>query len=80
MPISDIIGAERIYSAIEAAIANKTLVKAVFSRPRDKSVVRSVIALFEKNGDLFVSIDTFMRDGKDIRKNASAVGGVYSKL
>lgn len=74
MPVNDIPAAERIYAAIESAIANKTLVKAVFSRPRDKSVLRTVIALFEKNGEIFVSTDTFMKDGKDIRKNLPASG------
>ena len=74
MPINDMLGAERIYAALESAIANKTLVKAVFSRPRDKSILRVVVALFEKNGELFVSTDTFLKDGKDVRKNLPASG------
>jgi len=74
MSVADIQGAERIYAAIEAAIANKTLIKAVFSRPRDKGVIRVVVALFEKSGELFVSTDTFTRDGKDVRKNLPVSG------
>lgn len=74
MILSDMIGAERVAAALESAIANRTLSKAVLSRPRDKSKLRAVIALFEKAGELFVSLDTFTADGKDIRKNYSTAG------
>ena len=74
MTTPDIQGAERVYAALESAIANRTLIKAVFSRPRDKSILRTVIALFEKNGQVQVSIDTFLKDGKDVRKNLPTEG------
>ena len=75
MLISDMIGSERVYAVIESAIANKTLSKAIFSRPRDKGTVRTVVALYEKSGEVFVSVDTFTSDGKDIRKNYPTAGG-----
>ena len=74
MTTPDIQGAERVYAALESSIANRTLIKAVFSRPRDKSIIRTVIALFEKNGQVQVSVDTFLKDGKDVRKNLPTEG------
>lgn len=74
MTVSEMIGAERVTAALESSIANRTLSKAVFSRPRDKKNLRASVALFEKNGELFVSLDTFTADGKDIRKNYPTAG------
>ena len=72
MILSDMVGAERVNAALESAIANRTLSKAVLSRPRDKSKLRAVIALFEKAGEFFERILLFCL------KNIQCCGIVYN--
>ena len=74
MEIKDIPGFDRVITFFESAISERRLSKTVLSRPRDKSVLRAQITLFEKNGALSVAVETFMCDGKAIRKNHPANG------
>lgn len=74
-PDTDIISkedTERIRGMLYLAISGRTLSKLVMSRARDKAVLRSCAALYESSGELFVSLETFLRDGKAIRKNHPA--------
>ncbi|MBQ9116165.1 MAG: SAM-dependent methyltransferase [Clostridia bacterium] len=75
MLISNIVGSDRVYTLTENAIGNRTLSKMILSRPRDKSTVRAVATLFEKGGELFLCLESFMTDGKAIRKNHPTKGG-----
>ncbi len=66
---------ERVYELIKLAISQRTLSKLVMSRARDKTVLRSCASLYESTaGELFVSLESFMKDGKAIRKNHNADG------
>ena len=58
----------RLKSEAETAITNRTLKKAVMSRPRSKENVKTVLTAFEKLGDIFFKSEAFMKDGKNIQK------------
>ncbi|MBR2459883.1 MAG: SAM-dependent methyltransferase [Clostridia bacterium] len=79
MLISDNAGFERVYTLIQNAIGNRTLSKMIMSRPRDKTMLRAVAMLFEKNGELSVSLESFMKDGKAVRKNHTVKGNELQK-
>ena len=74
LDIKQIAGFDRVLGVITRACENRTLSKAVLSRPRDKSAIRAVATLFEKGGRLLIALEAFMRDGKAIRKNFPADG------
>ena len=52
---------------ITEAISSRALKKAVLSRPRDKSVIKKVLTVFEKGGELYFKSELFMRDGKNLQ-------------
>jgi hypothetical protein len=54
---------------INEVINNKTLKKIVFSKPVDKSVMKTTGTLFEKNGQLYIQLETFTKDDKALHKN-----------
>ena len=63
---------ETIISTFTRVIDSSCLKKAVFSKPQDKSVVRSVARIFaKKGGESFVQLETFTSDNKALHKNLS---------
>ena len=58
----------KLKSEAQNAINARALKKAVFSRPRDKAVIKNVLTAFDKNGALCFKSELFMRDGKNIQK------------
>lgn len=79
MEITDIAGFDRVFAIIEAAVANKTLSKLIMSRSRDKTILRTVVTLFEGSGELYVCVESFLSDGKAVRKNHPASGAELQK-
>ncbi len=64
---------EQIISIFTRTLEGSCLKKAVFSKARDKSILRSVARLFAaKDGKSFVQIETFTSDNKAFHKNISA--------
>lgn len=61
-----------VISLIERAVNTEVLKKAVFSRPRNKDIVKSTAELFFKNSEKRVKLETFLRDGKAIQKILTA--------
>ena len=57
----------RLKNEINNAIENKALKKAVLSRPRDKSVMKQVMTVIEKDGAVCFKLETFTRDGKSLQ-------------
>lgn len=60
----DIEAKKRLENEINTALRDKILRKAVLSRCRDKTVLRTTAVPFEKAGELFVRCETLKRDGK----------------
>ncbi|MBO7148573.1 MAG: SAM-dependent methyltransferase [Clostridia bacterium] len=60
---------EQIKSIIKQATYNNTLRKIVFSKPRDKSIVRCVCVPFMKKDGLYFQSETFTKDNKALHKN-----------
>lgn len=58
-----------IITVFEEVISSKTLEKAVFSRPLDKSVKKTVAKLFKKSDDVFCQIERFTTDNKAHHEN-----------
>ena len=58
----------RIREEIEEALDGDRLKKAVFSRPRDKSLLKASAEVFYKNGEKCVKLQSFLKDGKAIQK------------
>jgi len=56
---------------INGVITEKTLKKIIFSKPSDKSVVKTTGVLYEKSGEVYLQLETFMTDGKAIHTNAA---------
>ncbi len=57
-----------VSAEIERAIDGDRLKRAVFSRPRDKGVIKTVAEPFYKNGERRIKLETFLKDGKAIQK------------
>ena len=57
----------RLKNEINNALENKALKKAVLSRPRDKSVMKQVMTVIEKDGAVCFKLETFTRDGKSLQ-------------
>ena len=57
-----------VLSEIENAVRSGALKKAVFSRPKDKGTVKAAAEPFLKNGEAFIKLTTFLKDGKAIQK------------
>ena len=53
------------------AVSKKQLKKAVYSKPQDKSLQKSVLTLRENGGKVFLQIEQFHRDNKVTHKNLS---------
>ncbi len=60
---------EQIKDIIENAVKSKTLKKIVFSKPRDKSRVRCVAALFSGKNGLVFQTELFTKDNKVFHQN-----------
>ncbi len=58
----------RVSAEIEKAVEGDKLKKAVFSRPREKNLLKTTAEVFYKNGEKRVKLETFLRDGKAIQK------------
>ena len=56
---------------INEVIKNKTLKKIIFSKPTDKSVLKTTGMLFDKSGEVYLQLETFTTDGKAHHKNAA---------
>lgn len=59
-------------SIIRKAADDRTLKKIVLSRPADKTVKKLSASLFEKNGSLFMQLETIRSDGKAVHENIPA--------
>ena len=70
---------EQIKSIIIDATEKNTLKKIVFSKPRDKSIVRCVAAPFMKKNGVYFQTELFTKDNKALHKNIS-VDAAYSAL
>lgn len=57
-----------VSSEIKRALLCGALKKAVFSRPRDKSILKATAEPFSKNGEALLKLTTFLKDGKAIQK------------
>ncbi len=57
-----------VVTEIEKAISGDKLKKAVFSRPRDKAILKTNAEVFYKNGEKHVKLQSFLKDGKAIQK------------
>ena len=66
--MSETVCVSEVFSAIKNAINTCVLKKAVFSRPRDKAVIKSTVGMILKNGEKQVKLETFLKDGKAIQK------------
>ncbi len=60
-----------ITELILLAAKKQQLKKAVYSKPRDKTLQKSVLTLRESSGKLFLQIERFHRDNKVTHKNLS---------
>lgn len=60
-----------IVKVFEEVIASRTLEKAVFSRPLDKSVKKTVAKLFKKGNEVYCQIERFTTDNKAHHENIS---------
>lgn len=63
---------EKLRAEFLYAIENQILKKAVFSKPEDKSEIKTVLTPFINKGELCVKKETFLKDGKAIQKILSA--------
>ena len=59
---------DRLKKELELALDRGTLKKAVFSRPRSKNELKTVLTVFEKNGEIRVKSESAMRDGKMLQR------------
>ena len=59
---------EKLRAELVYAIENQILKKAVFSKPEDKSEIKTVLTPFLNKGELCVKKETFLKDGKAIQK------------
>lgn len=57
-----------VVTEIEKAIGGDKLKKAVFSKPRDKALLKTSAEFFYKNGEKHVKLQSFLKDGKAIQK------------
>lgn len=65
-------GFQDIVTVFEEVISSKTLEKAVFSRPLDKSVKKTVAKLFKKGSEIYCQIERFTTDNKAHHENIPA--------
>ena len=61
-----------IVTVFDEVISSRTLEKAVFSRPLDKSVKKTVVKLFKKQNEVFCQIERFTADNKAHHENLLA--------
>ena len=61
-----------IVTVFEEVISSRTLEKAVFSRPLDKSVNKTVAKLFKKGNEVLCQIERFTADNKAHHENIPA--------
>ena len=59
-------------SVIQKATDDRILKKIVLSRPSDKGIKKLSATPFEKNGSLFMQLETFRSDGKALHENVPA--------
>ena len=60
---------EQIKDIIKDTVEKNTLKKIVFSKPRDKGIVRCVCAPFMKKDGLYFQCESFTKDNKALHKN-----------
>ncbi|MBQ7821787.1 MAG: SAM-dependent methyltransferase [Clostridia bacterium] len=70
---------EQIKSIIKTAADGSTLKKIVFSKARDKSILKCVAAVFSGKNGLYLQIETFTKDNKAHHTNLS-LDESYEKL
>ncbi len=58
---------ERLQKELTDSVTAKTLTKAVLSKPRDKSVIKTVAVPFLKNGETMLKLETSKKDGKALQ-------------
>jgi len=59
---------EKLRAEFSRAIEEQTLNKAVFSKPTDKSEMKTVFTVFLSGGEKRIKKETFLKDGKAIQK------------
>ncbi len=60
---------ERLKSVLNSVIKNSTLKKIVFSKPKDKAVLRAEGRIIIIKEEKVFQLETFLRDGKALHKN-----------
>ena len=65
--MADVNAGERLKSEFLSALTAGTLKKAVLSRKRDKAELKTVLTVFERNGEATVKAERFMPDGKALQ-------------
>ena len=60
---------EQLSQIISSAIERRILKKIVFSKARDKNIIKTVATLFTKGDGLFLQLESFQTDGKAIHRN-----------
>ncbi len=59
--------ASRLEKELTDSLISGALKKAVLSKPKDKSVIKTVATAFSKDGELFLKLETFKKDGKALQ-------------
>jgi len=62
---------EQLSQIISSAIERRILKKIVFSKARDKNIIKTVATLFTKGDGLFMQFESFHTDGKATHRNVS---------
>lgn len=60
---------EELEKLVKEIVRSGGLIKAVFSRPRDKSVIRTTSRIIELKNKRYMQFETFLCDGKALQKN-----------
>lgn len=60
---------DKLAALLSLAAKKRFLKKAVFSKCTDKEVVRSTATLFDRNGEVYIQMETLKKDGKALHKN-----------
>lgn len=60
---------QKLAALLSLAAEKRFLKKAVFSKCTDKEVVRATATLFDRNGEVYIQLETLKKDGKALHKN-----------
>ena len=66
----------RLKNELMGSINAGSFKKAILSKPTDKGLIKTVITAFLKNGEIFLKLEAFKKDGKAIQTVLSCEDGV----